>query len=60
MMIVKGFIRKYQGAFMNEEEAARVYDKYAVYLWGKSAQVNFPYDKGQILELLDAQSKETM
>jgi hypothetical protein len=43
MMIVKGFIRKYQGAFLDEEEAACVYDKYAIYLWGTAAIVNFAY-----------------
>jgi len=43
MNIVKGFLRKYKGSFIHEEEAARVYDKYAIYLWGRAAQVNFAY-----------------
>ena len=46
MMIVKGSIKKYMGNFTNPEDAARLYDKYAICLWGKTAQVNFVYEQG--------------
>ena len=43
MMIVQGAQRKYIGAFVSEEDAARVYDKYAIILWGRQARTNFSY-----------------
>ena len=52
MMIVKGFIRKYIGAFICEEDAARTYDKFALCFWGQQARINFTYDREQIIELL--------
>ena len=54
MMIVKGIIRKYVGSFLREEDAARLYDKNAICLWGRSARTNFGYNKIQILQLLNS------
>jgi len=52
MMIIKGSLRKYVGAIICEEDAARLYDKFAFFFWGRLARVNFSYSKAEILELL--------
>jgi hypothetical protein len=33
-MIVKGSMRWYFGTILSEEQAAKIYDKYAIALWG--------------------------
>ena len=58
MMIVKGFIRKYVGSFLREEDAARLYDMYAICLWGRQARTNFAYTQSQILQLLKEYEKD--
>jgi hypothetical protein len=52
MSITKGGFRKYVGTFLNEEDAARLYDKYAICLWGREAHTNFSYKKIEILKFL--------
>jgi hypothetical protein len=44
-MIVKGELRKYLGAIVSEEQAARFYDKYLIMIKGLGAKTNFSYSR---------------
>ena len=53
MMIMTGLNKLYLGAIESEEEAARIYDKYAILHQGMKAKTNFTYTKYDILDILN-------
>ena len=52
-MIVKGELKKYLGAIVSEQQAARFYDKYLIIIKGKEAKTNFSYTRDQAIQLLE-------
>lgn len=57
VMIVKGSMRWYFGTILSEEQAAKIYDKYAIALWGTDAKTNFDYTCEQALALLNSEDQ---
>ena len=47
--------KKYLGSFSNEEEAARVYDKFALQNHGIKAKTNYDYTKEEVEKILNEQ-----
>ncbi len=45
--------RYYLGSFDNEEQAARQYDKYAIYFFEDKAKTNFTYTKEKRMEIIE-------
>ena len=46
-------VKKYIGTFVNEEEAARMYDLYNIAIKGKKAVINFDYTPEQLIYNID-------
>ena len=44
--------KKYMGSYSNEEEAARVYDKYALIYHGKKAKTNYDYTEEEVKKII--------
>ena len=40
------------GSYSNEEEAARVYDKYALIYHGKKAKTNYDYTEEEVKKII--------
>lgn len=51
-MVAQGKLRKYVGAIVSEEQAARLYDKYLIIIKGLKSKTNFSYTRDQTICLL--------
>eukprot|EP00347_Sterkiella_histriomuscorum_P016005 403354863 len=52
MMIMGNFKKMYVGAIDQEQDAAQLYDKVAIFTHGLKAKTNFSYNRGEILQFL--------
>ena len=50
--------KKYLGSFSNEEEAAKVYDKFALQSHGIKAKTNYDYTKEELEKIMNESKKE--
>ncbi|CAI2380426.1 unnamed protein product [Moneuplotes crassus] len=46
--------KKYIGTYISEQEAARIYDLYAIAIYGVNARINFDYTLQEMVSMIDA------